>query len=88
MNYCDTRIKCITLQHVHINTMTDLQDQIRGSLIGGDSDSTGAVTGNIIGTMVGYNAIPQYFKDNLELHDAILHIADDLWTGETTKFNS
>lgn len=52
----------------------------------GDSDSTGAVTGNILGTVVGYDAIPQYYKDNLELHDAILHVADDLWRGETTEF--
>lgn len=51
----------------------------------GDSDSTGAVTGNLVGAIVGYDAIPQYYKDNLELHDVILHVADDLWRGETTK---
>jgi len=53
---------------------------------GGDSDSTGAVTGNILGAVVGYDAIPQHFKDKLELHDVILHVADDLWRGETTKY--
>ena len=52
----------------------------------GDSDSTGAVTGNILGAVVGYDAIPQSFKDGLELHDVILHVADDLWRGRTTKF--
>lgn len=52
----------------------------------GDSDSTGAVTGNILGAAIGYDAIPQHFKDDLELHDVILHVADDLWRGETTKF--
>ena len=52
----------------------------------GDSDSTGAVTGNILGAAFGYNAIPQHFKDDVELHDVILHVADDLWRGETTKF--
>lgn len=52
----------------------------------GDSDSTGAVTGNILGAVVGYEAIPQFFKDDLELHDVILHVADDLWRGETTKY--
>ena len=51
----------------------------------GDSDSTGAVTGNILGAVVGYDAIPQSFKDNLELHDVVLHVADDLWRGWTTK---
>ena len=49
---------------------------------GGDSDSTGAVTGNILGAAVGYDAIPQFFKDDLEMHDLILHIADDLYHGE------
>ena len=52
----------------------------------GDSDSTGAVTGNILGAVVGYDAIPELFKTDLELHDVILHVADDLWRGRTTKF--
>jgi len=52
----------------------------------GDSDSTGAVTGNILGAAVGYDAIPQCFKDGLELHDVILHVADDLYRGYTTRF--
>ena len=52
----------------------------------GDSDSTGAVTGNILGAVVGYVAIPEFFKTDLELHDVILHVADDLWGGRTTKF--
>lgn len=47
----------------------------------GDSDSTGAVTGNIIGAIVGYDAIPEKFKKNLELHDVILSVADDLHQG-------
>ena len=52
----------------------------------GDSDSTGAVTGNILGAVVGYDAIPEFFKTDLELHNVILHVADDLWRGRTTKF--
>ena len=47
----------------------------------GDSDSTGAVTGNIVGAMVGYDAIEEKWKKNLELHDVILEIADDLCHG-------
>ena len=47
----------------------------------GDSDSTGAIAGNIIGAMVGYEAIPAKFKEHLELHDVILAIADDLHQG-------
>jgi ADP-ribosylglycohydrolase len=52
---------------------------------GGDSDSTGAVTGNILGAAIGYTALPQHFKDNLEQVDVILHMADDLYRGEITK---
>ena len=44
----------------------------------GDSDSTGAVAGNIIGAMLGYDAIADKWKDNLELKNIILELADDL----------
>lgn len=44
----------------------------------GDSDSTGAVAGNIIGAVLGYGAIPEKYKDRLELHDMLLSVADDL----------
>ena len=47
----------------------------------GDSDSTGAVAGNIMGAIVGYNAIPAKFKEKLELHNVILSISDDLHQG-------
>ena len=47
----------------------------------GDSDSTGAVTGNILGALLGYNAIADQWKKDLELSDVILEIADDLCHG-------
>ena len=46
----------------------------------GDSDSTGAVCGNIIGAAIGYELLPQVFKDDLELLDVILQMADDLYS--------
>lgn len=46
---------------------------------GGDSDSTGAVTGNILGAYLGLKAIPQRLLVNLELKETILEIADDLY---------
>ena len=52
---------------------------------GGDSDSTGSVTGNILGAALGYDSIPRFYKDDLEMHDLILHMADDLYRGEVTK---
>lgn len=53
----------------------------------GDSDSTGAVTGNIIGAYLGMNAIPEKFLTNLELKDVISEIAADLYNydNEQTK---
>lgn len=45
----------------------------------GDSDSTGAVTGNILGALVGYDAIEQKWKEHLELSEVILEVADDLY---------
>lgn len=45
----------------------------------GDSDSTGAVAGNILGARLGYGAIPRKFTENLELRSVILEIADDLF---------
>lgn len=44
----------------------------------GDSDSTGAVAGNIIGAILGYSAIPDKFLANLEVKDVIVSVADDL----------
>lgn len=47
----------------------------------GDSDSTGAVTGNILGAWIGYEAIEPKWKENLELKDVILEMAGDLCHG-------
>ena len=45
----------------------------------GDSDSTGSLTGNILGAALGYGAIPQKYLDKLELRDVIEEVAEDLW---------
>lgn len=52
----------------------------------GDSDSTGTVTGNILDAAIGYENLPLFYKENLELHDVILHIADDLYQGKEAKY--
>ena len=46
----------------------------------GDSDSTGVVCGNILGAYLGYNAIPQKYKERLELLDLICETADNLFS--------
>lgn len=47
----------------------------------GDSDSTGAVCGNLIGAIWGYENMPEYFKQDLEIRDVLISIADDLYSG-------
>lgn len=55
----------------------------------GDSDSTGAVTGNIVGALVGYDSIEDKWKNNLELSDIILELATDLCHGcQMSEFGS
>lgn len=44
----------------------------------GDSDSTGAITGNIMGAYLGMESIPHYYIAHLELKDVIMEIANDL----------
>jgi len=68
-----------------------VQDAIIASVNhNGDSDSTGSVTGNIMGAIHGYDAIKRQrlfcptgreLEDTLELSNIILTIADDLTTG-------
>ena len=47
----------------------------------GDSDSTGAVTGNILGAYLGADAIPDYYLEKLEMRDIIEEVAEDLYHG-------
>ena len=46
---------------------------------GGDSDSTGAITGNLLGAYLGLSHIPEKYTDHLELLDVITEIAEDLY---------
>ncbi len=43
-----------------------------------DSDSTGAVCGNIMGMMLGIDAIPEKWRETVELNGTILEYADRL----------
>lgn len=45
---------------------------------GGDSDSTGAVAGNIIGAIIGYDMIPKKFTETIQFRDLILSYSDTL----------
>lgn len=44
----------------------------------GDSDSTGAITGNLMGALLGQEAIPQEWIDQIELREEIEHIAREI----------
>ena len=45
---------------------------------GGDSDSTGAITGNLLGALHGVGELPSSLLDQLEARDLIATVADDL----------
>jgi len=45
----------------------------------GDSDSTGAIVGNLLGAQMGIDVIPDRWKSQIELHDVIEQVADDLY---------
>lgn len=45
----------------------------------GDSDSTGSIVGNLLGTMHGVNAIPAEWLEPLELREVIAELAEDLY---------
>lgn len=47
----------------------------------GDSDSTGAITGNILGAYLGIEKIPDKFLEKLELRSLIEEVAEDLYNG-------
>ena len=44
----------------------------------GDSDSTGAIAGHLLGALWGQEAIPAGWLDDLELREVIAAVADDL----------
>ena len=52
----------------------------------GDSDSTGAVTGNLLGALYGVGAIPTEWLEPLELRDVITEIAEDLFAFRDWEF--
>src|SRR5690606_10390185 len=46
----------------------------------GDSDSTGAICGNLLGAAYGEEALPRHWLDRVEGRDTITRLADDLAT--------
>jgi len=45
---------------------------------GGDSDSTGAIAGNLLGTMHGVEAIPERWLNRLELREVVSEVGSNL----------
>jgi len=61
-------------------TATDFADGvILAANHSGDSDSTAAITGNVLGVLFGEGAIPTAWLNNLELGHEIAQLADDLY---------
>ena len=71
---------------IAIYSATKHRDSFKNAIVScvnhsGDSDSTGAICGNIMGALLGRSAIPAHFTEKLELRDVIEEIAEDLYTG-------
>jgi ADP-ribosyl-[dinitrogen reductase] hydrolase len=61
-------------------TAADLADGVtRAVNHGGDSDSTGAITGNLLGAALGAQAIPRAWRDALEGAELMTRVAADLF---------
>lgn len=45
----------------------------------GDSDSTGSICGNIVGTVHGFDALPSAWCGGVQMSDTILRLANDLF---------
>jgi ADP-ribosylglycohydrolase len=59
------------------------QDDFKQALIAavnhnGDSDSTGAITGNIVGAYLGLSNIPKNWLEKVEFREILMQISDDL----------
>lgn len=52
----------------------------------GDSDSTGSITGNLLGTMAGEEALPSKWVEGVEVADVLRELADDM--GRVLEFSS
>lgn len=79
--WCGDEALCIAI-YCSLRYQNDFSKAIIAAVNhGGDSDSTGALTGNILGSWIGYSAIDSKWKDDLEVSDLILEIADDLCYG-------
>ncbi len=52
----------------------------RSVLHSGDSDSTGAITGNLLGAMYGATALPQAWVAEVELRDLVERLSRDLFS--------
>ena len=61
-------------------SVDNLDDGIALAVLhGGDSDSTGAIAGNLLGAMYGVHAIPERWLRELELYEEIVRLAQDMY---------
>ena len=51
----------------------------------GDTDSTGALTGSLLGLIVGEDGIPSKWIKNLELSEVIKTVGEDLYKEATNN---
>lgn len=55
---------------------------------GGDSDSTGSITGNLVGALHGRDPLPEEWTSKVELRDVIETLAEDLAAATAPRFRA
>lgn len=68
----DTRTGRMVIPAIYTDISMISKDLLMAEL---DSDSTGAICGNILGLVYGYEALPSYFRDQVELADIMTEVA-------------
>ena len=53
--------------------------------LGGDADTTAAITGQLAGSLVGYSNIPAAYRNKVAWHDVLLDQADRLFEKSLTS---
>jgi ADP-ribosyl-[dinitrogen reductase] hydrolase len=67
------------VQNGHFYHTDNFEDgMIKAIALGGDTDTVGAVYGQLAGAYYGYSNIPQRWKDGLLAHDKIVELTNKL----------
>ncbi len=75
-----TAVECLNASLWAVRYATDFESAVcRAAGLGDDSDTAGAVAGQVAGAIWGYHAIPARWKESVAWHLRLVEIADGLY---------